>query len=150
MALWDIYLTPSPWRKPEISWLEGKDRARAEALVSPLWTAREKMWLDQRYIYCHVVAVHPDYQRKGIGQLLMKYGICVAQESKLPMYIESSKEAVRLYEKIGCRRLKERVVHKADYLYSGDVNSTAEDRTVELFVWTPEGEGRLPSTVDLA
>jgi ribosomal protein S18 acetylase RimI-like enzyme len=150
MALWDIYLTPSAWRKPEISWLEGKDRERAEALVSPLWSAREKMWLDQKYLYCHVIAVRPDYQRKGVGQLLMKYGISVAQQAELPIYIESSKEAVKLYEKMGCRRLKERVEHEADHMSTGDATGTAKDRTVVLFVWVPQaGEEKLPKAVEL-
>jgi GNAT superfamily N-acetyltransferase len=92
MALWDIYLTPSPWRRAEISWLSGHEREHAEALISPLWDAREQYWLDQRYIYCHVVAVHPDYQRKGIGQLLMEFGIGISQKVELPMYVESSRE----------------------------------------------------------
>jgi GNAT superfamily N-acetyltransferase len=150
MALWDIYLTPSKWRRGEISWLSGHERERAEKLVSPLWEAREKLWLDQRYLYCHVVAVHPDYQRKGIGQMLMHFGLGVARSANLPVYIESSRDGTRLYEKIGCRRLKnpprqEQVEKEMDRSGGG------ENTDLALFVWTWDGgDETLPPTVELA
>jgi GNAT superfamily N-acetyltransferase len=142
MALWDIYLTPSKWRRGEISWLSGEERERAEALISPLWDAREQLWLDQKYIYCHVMAVHPDYQRKGIGKLLMEYGISVAQQVELPIYIESSQDGVRLYEKMGCQQIKQPTDDKTK-------DSGGETELV-LFVWLPkEGEKKLPKAVEL-
>lgn len=144
MALWDIYLTPSKWRRGEISWLSGDERERAEKLVSPLWEAREKLWLDQRYLYCHVVAVHPDYQRLGIGQMLMDFGLGVARSANLPVYIESSRDGIRLYEKIGCRRLKNPSRQE-------QVEGKGEDSDLALFVWTRDGgDDKLPPTVELA
>jgi len=151
MALWDIYLTPSSWRRPEISWLSGDERKRAEALISPLWNAREKLWLDKRYLYCHVIAVHPEYQRKGIGQLLMENGIKVAQKAELPIYIESSLDGVRLYEKSGCRRLKQPHEHDTKDLKPPRAQGDGESSEVVLFVWVPKsGEGMLPDQVELA
>ncbi|KAF2023953.1 hypothetical protein EK21DRAFT_118285 [Setomelanomma holmii] len=139
MALWDIYLTPSQWRRPELSWLEGGDRERAEALISPLWDAREKFWLDKRYLYCHVMAVHPSNQRKGIGEMLLNYGIGVAQQTELPIYIESSREGKRLYEKVGCQRLKRPAVSQK-ILTNGKINGKKDDNEAMLFVWFPKGK----------
>ncbi|KAF1831743.1 hypothetical protein BDW02DRAFT_571719 [Decorospora gaudefroyi] len=151
MALWDVYITPSDWKKGEISWLQGDERERAEALVNPLWDARERMWSNEKYLYCHVMAVHPSFQRRGVGELLFKFGINVSQEARLPIYIESSKEAVRLYEKMGCSRLKARPLRKREDLQSVKVNSANEDGEVALFVWIPEGEeNKLPKAVELA
>jgi ribosomal protein S18 acetylase RimI-like enzyme len=151
MALWDVYITPSDWKRGEISWLQGEERERAEAFVNPLWDAREKLWLNEKYLYCHVMAVHPDFQRKGVGELLFRFGMNTAQQTKLPIYIESSKEARRLYEKMGCRRLKERPTHKAKDRSPETVNGTEDDQEVALFVWIPEGEEkRLPKTLELA
>jgi ribosomal protein S18 acetylase RimI-like enzyme len=142
MALFDIYLTPSDWRKGEISWLSGAERERAEALINPLWDAREKLWSNERYIYGHVIAVHPDHQRKGVGEKLIRWGMDVAKQCMLPIYIESSKEARRLYEKVGCRRMKETPVHK---------DENGEDQEIALYVWLPEGgESALPKAVELA
>lgn len=141
MALWDCYFTPSDWKRPELSWLEGEDRVRAETLIEPLWQAREEMWLNQRYLYCHVIAVRPDYQRRGIGEKLFKFGVDVASESQLPIYIESSKEAIRLYEKLGCKRVK----HTAR-----NVGQASERGDLDLFVWNAEfGDGNLPNNVKL-
>ncbi|KAL1801685.1 hypothetical protein ACET3X_002027 [Alternaria dauci] len=145
MALCDIYIAPSDWKRGEIGWLEGKERERAEGLVKPLWEMREKLWLNERYIYCHVMAVHPDHQRKGVGELLFKHGTNIAQQTGLPVYIESSKEGVRLYEKMGSRKLKEQLVT------SEKTNGASGNPDCPLYVWLPEGgEKKLPKSVELA
>ncbi|KAH6633423.1 acyl-CoA N-acyltransferase [Boeremia exigua] len=150
MALWDVYITPSDWEKGEIGWLSGKERQRAEALIGPLWGAREKLWSKERYLYCHVLAVHPDSQRKGVGELLVEYGKKIAVQANLPIYVESSKDAIRLYEKTGFRWLKERPVHKLNDLWP-DSSSDEEDQEIPLLVWIPEGQKSiLPAAVQLA
>jgi GNAT superfamily N-acetyltransferase len=149
MALWDIYLTPSAWRRGAISWLSGQERELAEALITPLWDTREKLWLDQRYLYCHVIAVSPKYQRRGVGQLLMEYGVNIAQKTELPIYIESSLVGMRLYEKMGCQRIKAPSVLKREK--SHESGTSLKDSDVALFVWFPKGEERLfPKTIELA
>ncbi|KAF2635409.1 acyl-CoA N-acyltransferase [Massarina eburnea CBS 473.64] len=139
MGLLDVWPTPSDWKRGGITWLEGSARSRAEALVDPLWAAREKMWDNERYIYCHVVAVHPDYQRQGIGKLITEYGLRVAEQAGLPVYLEASTMGTGLYEKLGFRRVREKLVHKG------------EDVEVPLMVWVPQGkEVRLPEAVQFA
>jgi ribosomal protein S18 acetylase RimI-like enzyme len=151
MALWDVYITPSNWTKGEIGWLQGKERERAEALIGPLWSAREKMWSNERYLYCHVVAVHPDSQRKGVGELLVEYGKKIALQANLPIYVESSRDAIRLYEKSGFRWLEERPVHKSRDLWPGQTNGNQEDHEIPLLVWLPGGEKKLlPKAVKIA
>jgi GNAT superfamily N-acetyltransferase len=150
MALCDIYLTPSKWRRGEISWLSGEEKERADDLISPLWDAREKLWLDERYIYCHVMAVHPKYQRKGIGQLLMEYVIGIAQQTELPIYIESSEEGTRLYEKMGCRRVKQPSKNESADPATRDKDAVGEANGLVLFVWIPKGgEEKLPKSIEL-
>ena len=151
MALWDVYITPSGWTRGEIGWLQGKERERAEALIGPLWNAREKMWSNERYLYCHVVAVHPDFQCRGIGKLLVEYGMKIASQANLPIYVESSRDAIRLYEKLGFRWLKERPVHKSFDLCPRNTNGDQGDHEIPLLVWIPGGEKRLlPDAVQLA
>ncbi|KAI2486703.1 Acetyltransferase [Pyrenophora tritici-repentis] len=137
MSLFDVYVTPSDWKKGEISWLEGKERERAESFVMPLWNMREKLWVNERYVYCHVMAVHPDFQKRGIGELMFKFGTAIAQQAKLPLYIESSADGRRLYEKMGCNKLEVK-------------ESLVDDgQEAPLFVWMPEGAS-LPKAVKLA
>lgn len=150
MALYDVYIAPSDWKRGEISWLQGLERERAEALINPLWEAREKLWLNERYIYCHVMAVHPEYQRRGIGELIFKFGTSIAEQTALPVYVESSKEGVKLYEKVGCRRLKETLKLPSEETPSGAADGTKEDQDHPLFVWLPKaGENCLPKAVQL-
>lgn len=151
MALFDVYITPSDWKRGELSWLQGKEREQAEALISPLWEAREKLWMNEKYIYAHVMAVHPDFQRKGVGQLIFDYGTTISRQTGLPVYVESSKEGIKFYEKVGCKRLKEtlRRVTNTDRPVNGD--DAKSDDELPLFVWLPEGgEKMLPEAVELA
>jgi ribosomal protein S18 acetylase RimI-like enzyme len=151
MALWDVYLTPSDWSKGEIGWLQGQEKERAEALIGPLWGARERLWSKERYVYCHVIAVHPNSQRRGIGELLVEYGKKVATQANLPIYVESSKDAIRLYEKSGFQWLKERPVHKSSDLWTGQTNGEEKDHEIPLLVWVPEDKkSLLPEAVQLA
>ena len=151
MALFDVYIAPSDWKRGEIGWLKGKERERAEALVKPLWDAREKLWLNERYVYCHVMAVHPDYQRRGIGELLFKYEMDVCRQTGLPMYIESSKQGIKLYEKMGSRRLKEKLGHRSEDITPEKTSGAREDQELPLYVWLPEDrEKSLPKSVELA
>lgn len=151
MALWDIYLTPSNWKKGDISWLQGKEKERAEALIKPLWNARERLWTNERYVYCHVIAVRPEYQRRGIGELIFKYGTGIAEQTQLPIYIESSKEARRLYEKMGCRQLKEFPAYGPEQVESGKDGESDENHGVVLYVWIPSGKVEvLPQQIELA
>ncbi|KAF2689883.1 hypothetical protein K458DRAFT_412748 [Lentithecium fluviatile CBS 122367] len=151
MGMWDVYISPSDYTKSDIGWLEGAERERAEALVGPFWAFREKLWKNERYVYCHLTAVHPDYQRKGIGKLLMEYGMRIAEQVDLPIYTEASRAAIGLYESIGFRRLKQSIVHKADVLWAGNEKGDGKDYEVPLVVWIP---GRklelLPKSIELA
>lgn len=151
MSLLDVYPTPSDWKKGDIEWLEGKERERANSLVGPLWEAREKLWDKERYVYCHVTAVRPEYQRKGIGKLLTAHTIRIAEQAELPIYLESSREGVGLYEKLGFRKLKEKVVHKAEVLCNGEGIDNGMDYEVPLLLWVPDGkENALPKAVEFA
>jgi ribosomal protein S18 acetylase RimI-like enzyme len=151
MGMWDVYLTPSEYKKGDIGWLEGAERERAEALVKPFWTFRERLWTGERYVYCHLTAVHPKAQRRGIGKLLMEYGMRIAEQAGLPIYTEASQAAIALYERIGFQRLKQSIKHKADLLWTEDNKGDGKDHEVPLVVWVPEGKwGLLPRCIELA
>lgn len=53
-----------------------------------------------------MVAVRPEYQGRGIGTLLTKTGIDIAEQLKVPVYLESDDGAVKLYERLGFEKLK--------------------------------------------
>jgi predicted N-acetyltransferase YhbS len=63
---------------------------------------------------CHTVAVHPDYQGQGVGGQLMKWGMDVAEQLNLPIYLESTVEGVPLYKRLGFKTLSDSIVFKPE------------------------------------
>ncbi|KAF2474791.1 uncharacterized protein BDR25DRAFT_184733, partial [Lindgomyces ingoldianus] len=43
----------------------------------------------------------PSYQRKGVGRMLLQWGIKQADEEGLPLYIEGTLAGKLLYEQLG-------------------------------------------------
>lgn len=79
---------------------------------------------------CHVVAVKPGHQRKGAGALLTRWGLDLAEQLQLPVYLESSPQARRLYQKLGFEQVGT-VVHDASVLEKD------EDVEIPLLVKMP-------------
>ena len=48
-----------------------------------------------------IVATHPDYQGKGIGTQLIRWGLEQADTQGVEAYLEASPDAVALYRKLG-------------------------------------------------
>ncbi|KAI1450967.1 acyl-CoA N-acyltransferase [Annulohypoxylon stygium] len=110
MASWDVFWRPGKengWERPEgIPWLEGEEKVRCEAILGAMWDLREKLFGNKhQYIYLSVIAVDPEQQRRGIGRLLMQWGINLAEQLNLPIYLESSRPGLGLYEAVGFERL---------------------------------------------
>lgn len=79
------------------------------------------------------VAVHPQWQGKGVGRLMMNEVLKKAQAEGVICALGASPEGERLYKKLGFERL-------------GDFSTRIPGETEEqrkgggIFMWTPEGE----------
>jgi GNAT superfamily N-acetyltransferase len=71
--------------------------------------------------------VSKDYQRRGIGALLVQWGLDQAEAERVPACVESSHAGLRLYEKMGFRIFNE--------IRFGD----KEIETFPEMVWEPSG-----------
>jgi len=49
----------------------------------------------------HTLAVHPDYQRRGCGSMLVKWGVEKADAVGRKCYLESTPAAYPLYQRYG-------------------------------------------------
>jgi GNAT superfamily N-acetyltransferase len=69
------------------------------------------------------LAVHPSWQRKGIGKMLMRDGIARARRENVPARLESSPSGAGMYKNVGFRQ----------------VGSMTELRGVTgpIFIWDP-------------
>lgn len=67
----------------------------------------DKVTTLRKRIYLHVLAVHPDHQRKGIGRKLLQWGLDEADKLGLIAYLEASVDGRHLYETTGFKVVKE-------------------------------------------
>lgn len=88
-------------------------------------------------IDCHTVAVHPDYQGKGVGKKLVQWGVDVSEELGVPIYLESTREGVPLYERMGFQKLKEGVT------FTPEVTALEEDIEAPLMTRMPASAGEM-------
>ena len=111
----------------------GAEDADYGQTAAQLWV---DSWHDLIQVYadpfadCHVVAVKPEHQRKGAGALLTQWGLDIAEQLQLPVYLESSPQARRLYSKLGFSEVG-KVSHEAAVL------EEKEDVEIPLLVKMP-------------
>jgi GNAT superfamily N-acetyltransferase len=63
----------------------------------------------------NILAVRPEYQRKGLGGLLLEHGLALADRDGARTYIEASKKGFPLYKKYGWKEFDEVVVDTRPY-----------------------------------
>ncbi|KKZ67488.1 hypothetical protein EMCG_06865 [[Emmonsia] crescens] len=149
MAVWDVYWrerTDEERQKPTIPWLEGAERERAEAFLEPMWKMREKLLGERRHVYCVLLAVHPEHQRRGIGKLLMDWGLDVGEKLQLPVYLESTRAGLPLYTKLGFERLSKGALLKSEVTHFASdveaplmVNMPSAAREMRFEEWAEKG-----------
>lgn len=64
----------------------------------------------------HVIGVDPKHQGRGAGRAFVQWALDTGEACGVPVYFESSPSTVKLYEKMGFVRLKEKISHKGTVL----------------------------------
>lgn len=67
----------------------------------------DKVTALRKRVYLHVLAVHPDHQRKGIGRKLLQWGLDEADRLGMIAYLEASTAGRKLYEDTGFESVKD-------------------------------------------
>ncbi|KAL9613546.1 MAG: hypothetical protein Q9167_001931 [Letrouitia subvulpina] len=104
-AKWNVYKTQRPesdWKKePEIEWDEGANDAAIKSFLDGILRGRQKIVGGKAHLLLNMLDTHPDHQRKGAGRQLVKWGIDVADEAGLPIYLEAAPPGLKLYRSMG-------------------------------------------------
>jgi len=69
--------------------------------VEALKRGRRQFMGGKRHILVRILCVDPAHQRMGVGSALMKYVMQLALDAKVPVYVEATKKASSLYERLG-------------------------------------------------
>ncbi|KAJ6593171.1 acyl-CoA N-acyltransferase [Mycena capillaripes] len=80
---------------------EGVDVEIREQIGKTSANLRNKTMGDSKYWYLSLLMVDPAYQHQRIGLALLQWGLDQADAESLEVYLESSDDGLRLYEKNG-------------------------------------------------
>jgi predicted N-acetyltransferase YhbS len=62
-------------------------------------------WFDDKYgekqLYLGMLACHPDYQKRGAGEILVRWGIDKAKAEELTVTLFASPMGTKLYSRMG-------------------------------------------------
>lgn len=66
-------------------------------------------------VVMNILAVRPEYQRKGLGAMLLEVGLAAADRDGAKTYIEASKKGYHLYLRYGWREFDAIVIDTKPY-----------------------------------
>jgi GNAT superfamily N-acetyltransferase len=83
----------------------------------------------------NIVFTHPSYRRKGIGAMLLEWGVDVAKEMKVDFWLDATPIGKPLYEKYGFQ-LVERNLLVPKTTHPDEKWKTIEQEMGEIVFWT--------------
>lgn len=116
-AKWDLAM-PDERGDRYPPWHEDMPADQVDALIGIIEGNRRRVMGDQKH-YCEgflltpslstadirldldTLATHPDYQRRGAGSMLVKWGCDLADKDGVGAYVDASKEGAPLYTRFG-------------------------------------------------
>jgi GNAT superfamily N-acetyltransferase len=155
---WEKVRPESEWKTYlKADWCEGRQREIAERFIRGMAEMRWRIWEGKPYIcelhrglcsdfsnwfvlpVCNftkvgsldlgLLAVHPDFHRRGVGTMLVKWGLKEAEERGLPAYLEASPAGFPLYSGLGFWQVDSVVVKAEDW--DGD-----HDKEQRCMLWS--------------
>jgi ribosomal protein S18 acetylase RimI-like enzyme len=94
-----------PLPSPDI-WPKDGDPDAAVRFFSVLWNQHEKIMHGRPHWYLELIATMKEFQGKGAGGMLMKWGVDRADEDGWECYLDSTPDGIQLYEKYGFREVE--------------------------------------------
>ncbi|KAJ5690846.1 acetyltransferase [Penicillium macrosclerotiorum] len=82
-------------------WHEDMPGAACEAFFQRADDERRRVMGDRKHYYLDTLGTHPDYQRQGLGSMLVKWGCELADQDGVGVYVDASTAGASLYRKFG-------------------------------------------------
>jgi ribosomal protein S18 acetylase RimI-like enzyme len=99
MTPWRMLVSGALWAALRMG---GKYSQRMGTAFRPIDQDRKKHMGDQAYLYLFFIGVATQYQGQGCGRVLLDEVIRIAEQDRLPIYLETETEGnVQLYQHFG-------------------------------------------------
>ncbi|KAL9597559.1 MAG: hypothetical protein Q9219_005061 [cf. Caloplaca sp. 3 TL-2023] len=104
--IYPVTLTPEQEaQKEELnlsrSYPEGTNVELYEGFFKEIDAKRKHYCNNERDYFLHILIVSPDYQRRGLGSMLIREGLAAADRDNAKAYIEASPKGLQLYLRHG-------------------------------------------------
>ncbi|KAL8789430.1 MAG: hypothetical protein Q9213_001187 [Squamulea squamosa] len=116
-ARWKYPYTLTPEQQAEKDKLDlgrsyppGTNEELYEQFFGRIDTLRQKYLDEEKEYFLHILIVSPEYQRKGLGTMLIREGLAAADRDNARTYIEASPKGLGLYKKHGWKEVDEIVM----------------------------------------
>ncbi|KAJ6174638.1 hypothetical protein N7485_005375, partial [Penicillium canescens] len=97
---WDLSMPEEQGRRfPH--WHADSPFQECEDFIRALEKERKRVMGDEKHYYLDTLANHHDYQRRGAGSMLVKWGCDLADKDGVAAYVDASKEGAPLYQRRG-------------------------------------------------
>lgn len=111
---------PAPPRPTEAEimgreWPPETDLDLARAFLCGMTEKRAKAMGEARFWFLHILVVRPEYQGKGAGRMMIRWGTERADGEGLPCYLDSTAVAKGVYERYGFREVDRLVLEGQDH-----------------------------------
>ncbi|KAJ5494605.1 hypothetical protein N7463_010692 [Penicillium fimorum] len=97
---WDLAMPDERGRRFPL-WHADSPYQQCEHLISELEKARKRVMSNEKHYYLDSLGTHPDYQRRGAGSMMVRWGCDLADKDGVAAYVDASKEGASLYLKHG-------------------------------------------------
>ena len=109
MATWNFYTDASisrdPWRGMKVP--EGGNQELGNHYFGTLVRAREEVYGESRsYVLLANLVVAPNWQRMGVGKVLLEWGLQEVDELGLECWLDASPYGLGLYKRYGWKEVK--------------------------------------------
>lgn len=88
------------------NWPEDGDPVLANVFFKKLADMHEEIMGDRPHWYLEIIVTKGQYQGKGAGGMMMKWGVEKAHEDSVECYLDATPEGQPMYEKFGFRNVK--------------------------------------------